>query len=111
MMPPNEELEGLNVTLDRLTYYRDDENLPKETPHAFIYHLSIHNHSQRNIMLMARKWVIQEAGGNTQVIEGDKIVGKTPALKPGQTFSYNSYHVIANNAQVEGSFHRVDEDG
>ena len=110
-MHPNQELEGLNVTLDRLTYYRDDENLPKDTPHAFIYHLSVHNRSQKSVTLMARKWVVQETNGNTQVVEGDKIVGKTPTLKPGQTFSYNSYHVVATNAQAQGSFHGVDEGG
>jgi ApaG protein len=27
------------------------------------------------------------------VVEGDKIVGETPASPPGEQFSYNSYHV------------------
>ena len=45
------------------------------------------------------------------VIEGDKIVGETPRLAPGEEFSYNSYHVTGANSTVNGSFHGVDEFG
>ena len=29
-----------------------------------------------------------------QALEGDGVVGKFPRLSTGETFSYNSYHVI-----------------
>jgi ApaG protein len=45
------------------------------------------------------------------VIEGDKIVGETPRLAPGEEFSYNSHHITGCDARVQGSFHGVDETG
>ena len=36
--------------------------------------------------------------GSQLVIEGDKIVGDTPRLEPGEEFSYNSYHVAGCDA-------------
>ncbi len=45
------------------------------------------------------------------VIEGDKIVGETPRIPPGEEFSYNSYHVANEDAIAHGCFHGVDDLG
>ena len=45
------------------------------------------------------------------MIEGDKIVGETPRLSPGEQFSYNSYHVTGCDATAHGSFHGIDDFG
>jgi ApaG protein len=43
------------------------------------------------------------------VVEGEKIVGESPVIPPGENFSYNSYHVTHLSAEAFGSFHGVDE--
>ena len=103
------ELKNARVVLDRLIYRRDEANLPADRPHAFIYFLTIRNLSDRRFTLLGRKWILQQADGSTQVIEGDKIVGQTPTLAPGEEFSYNSYHVTNINTVASGSFHGLDE--
>lgn len=110
MEPTSKELEDVKVILDRLVYHHDEDNLPEDSPHAFIYFLTIRNLSDRTVTLLGRKWVIENDDGETLVIEGDKIVGKTPRLAPGEEFSYNSYHVTAVGGSARGSFHGVDED-
>jgi len=105
----SEELKNAQVVLDRLIYQRDEANLPADRPHAFIYFLTIRNLSDRRFTLLGRKWVLDHADGTTQVVEGDKIVGQTPTLAPGEEFSYNSYHVTADDTVARGSFHGVDE--
>jgi ApaG protein len=105
----SEELKNAHVVLDKLIYQRDPENLPPDRPHAFIYFLTIRNLSDRRFTLLGRKWILTNADGRTEVIEGDKIVGETPTLAPGESFSYNSYHVTAVNTSARGSFHGVDE--
>jgi hypothetical protein len=52
-----------------------------------------------------------EEGAEGLVVEGEKIVGETPRLAPGEQFSYNSYHVTGTSARATGSFHGVDELG
>jgi ApaG protein len=103
------ELEGLRVSLDKLVYHKDPINLPSEQPHAFIYFITITNLSDRKVRLLGRKWLIQNEDGTKIVIEGDKLVGETPVIEPGEDFSYNSYHVTSMNAIVRGSYHGVDQ--
>jgi len=105
------ELPGLSVELKKLVYRHGGGQLPGDRPHAFIYYLTIRNDSDRTVTLLGRKWVLENSDGTRLVLEGDKIVGKTPRLAPGKDFSYNSYHVTACNARALGSFHGLDENG
>lgn len=105
------EVPGLRVELDRLVYYHGGEKLPEDKPHAFVYFLTIRNGSDRTVTLLGRKWLLRHADGSQLAIEGDKIVGETPTLAPGESFSYNSYHVTAVDAIAQGSFHGIDADG
>ncbi len=105
------ELPGLRVRLDKLVYQHGGPHLPPDRPHAFVYFLTIRNGSDRTVTLLGRKWVIAHADGTRLVVEGDRIVGETPRLAPGEEFSYNSYHVTACDARAGGSFHGVDEHG
>ena len=82
-----------------------------DKPHAFVYFITIQNGSDRIVTLLGRKWVIQHADGSQLVIEGEKIVGETPRIPPGEHFSYNSYHVTGVDARAQGCFHGVDEFG
>ncbi len=104
-------LTGLTARLDKLVYHHGGPSLPSGQPHAFVYFVTIRNSSDRTVTLLGRKWVIAHADGTSLVVEGDKIVGETPRLSPGEHFSYNSYHVTGCDARVQGSFHGVDEHG
>ncbi len=103
------ELPGLSATLDQLRYHYAGITISEQRPHAFIYFITLANHSEHTVTFLGRKWVITDDEGETEVIEGDGIVGETPRLAPGQTFSYNSYHCTSGNRRVAGSFHGVDE--
>lgn len=109
MASESTELEGLRVSLDKLVYHKDPINLPSEQPHAFIYFITISNLSDRSVRIIGRKWLILNEDGTKIVIEGDKLVGETPVIGPGEEFSYNSYHVTSMNAKVLGSYHGVDQ--
>jgi ApaG protein len=108
---PSQELSGLTARLDKLHYHHGGASLPADKPHAFVYFVTIQNHSEQTVTLLGRKWVVLHTDGTRLVIEGDKIVGETPRLAPGEEFSYNSYHVSGLDAQAHGSFHGVDDLG
>lgn len=105
------ELPGLTAHLDKLCYHHGGSSLPADKPHAFVYFVTLHNGSDSTVTLLGRKWVIAHADGSQLVVEGDKIVGETPRLAPGEQFSYNSCHVTGDDATVRGCFHGVDERG
>ncbi|MCX6938798.1 MAG: ApaG domain [Verrucomicrobia bacterium] len=102
-------LPGLTARLDKLVYHHGGKCLPPDQPHAFVYFITIHNASEHTLTLLGRKWVIAREDGTRQVIEGDGIVGERPVLAPGESFSYNSYHVAGGDCVAQGSFHGVDE--
>lgn len=98
-----EELEGLSVSVDQVVYL-PHMMAPPDKPHPFAYYLSIHNDSGETVTILGRKWIVREENGTTLVVEGDGVVGQTPTLQPGQTFSYNSYHVISSDSVATGTF-------
>lgn len=105
------QLPGLTAQLDRLCHHYGGASLPAETPHSFVYFITIRNTSERTVTLLGRKWVIENADGTRLVVEGDRIVGETPRLGPGEQFSYNSRHITGCDAKAYGSFHGVDDLG
>jgi len=102
---------GLFVTLDDLQYTFHPLQTPEDRPHLFTYHLTIHNQSDQFITILARKWILSYGNGETDVIEGDKVIGKTPEISPGKCFSYSSFHLIPSSAHVHGAFHGMDPTG
>jgi ApaG protein len=107
----SKELNGLRAKLDKLVHHKEKSAIEGTHLHAFIYFVSIHNLTETKVTLLGRKWILANEDGTTTVVEGDKIVGECPVLKPGGCFSYNSYHVTHLSAEARGSFHGVDEHG
>lgn len=85
-------------------FYMPSLQTPPNLPYPFVYFITVRNHSDRPITLRGRKWIVSEENGETQVVEGTGITGLTPKLEPGEHFSYNSYHTVATNAEVTGSY-------
>ncbi|MCC5789583.1 MAG: ApaG domain [Opitutales bacterium] len=111
MTSPATILPGLKATIDRVVYHYGGLTMPPGYPHAFVYFITIHNNSSKCVILQGRKWIITEFNGETTVVEGEKIVGQTPRIHPGDSWSYNSYHVTKGNAEVHGSFYGQDCSG
>ena len=104
----SKQLYGLTVRLDKLVLQENTHALPEEAPYAFIYFLTICNNSDRTVTLLGRKWILNHENGETLIVEGNKIVGETPTLQSGESFSYNSYHLTHDNISAHGAFHGID---
>ena len=104
------ELAGLRVTVDRVVYMPQLE-APEDRPHPFVYFITIHNDSAETVTIRGRKWVVTDTDDQCIVVEGDGVVGKFPRLEPGESFTYNSYHVIGSDSVAQGALFGVTEDG
>jgi ApaG protein len=109
-MPAFSELPGLRATVDRVAYMPHLE-APADKPFPFVYFITIHNDSEETVTIKGRKWVVTDTGGDIIVVEGDGVVGKFPRLSTGESFSYNSYHVIGADSVAEGAFIGMTEEG
>ncbi|HXG48360.1 MAG TPA: ApaG domain [Methylomirabilota bacterium] len=105
------ELPGLRVTVDRVAHHAEART-PADRPHCFVYHITIHNDSDRTVTIKGRKWVVTNARGEITAVEGDGVVGHFPRLEPGESFTYHSYHLLDTpSAVAEGSYLGLDDQG
>lgn len=111
MKQPLAELKGLEVTVDRVVYQPEAGAVP-DRPHCFVYFITIHNHSEFTVTIKARKWIVTNARGEVNVLEGEGVVGEQPRLASGEQFSYKSYHLLDTPAATaRGSYMGMDEQG
>ena len=104
------ELKGWNVRVVEVRYMPELE-APAEKPHPFLYAIQIRNESDEVVTLRGRKWVVREDSGDTVVVEGEGVVGEVPRFEKGADFSYNSYHVVAESATVQGAYFGETDEG
>jgi ApaG protein len=83
-----------------------------EDKFAFAYTINITNRSEQNITLRNRHWIITHADGSTEEVIGEGVVGKTPELAPGKSYSYTSGALIPTPVgSMRGSYGFVTDDG
>ncbi len=104
------ELNNLRVIIDKIVYMPALE-APPDRPYPFVYFITIDNQSAETVTIKGRKWVITDQAGQKIVVEGDGVVGEYPRLRPGERFSYNSYHVIGKDSLAEGAFIGLTDEG
>lgn len=82
-----------------------DHSNPDTDQFVFGYRISITNEDGRTAQLISRRWSIVDADGREHVVEGNGVVGKQPALAPGQSFTYESFCPLGTAwGTMEGSF-------
>jgi ApaG protein len=108
--PAFRELTNLQVIIDKIVYVPALE-APPDRPYPFVYFITIDNQSPETVTIRGRKWVITDQAGQKIVVEGDGVVGEFPRLRPGEKFSYNSYHVIGSDSVAEGAFIGLTDEG
>ena len=87
------ELEAkINVTVE--VHYLKQESNPMANSYAYAYTVTINNNSDRGGQLLNRHWIITDAEGRTEEVQGEGVVGEQPKLDSGEMFRYSSYAVI-----------------
>ena len=78
----------------------------------FAYTITIRNEGQVAARLMTRHWIITDANGKVQEVQGEGVVGEQPYLKPGQGFRYSSGAILETPVGVmQGSYRMVADGG
>ena len=58
--------------------------------------------------LISRHWIITNADGETEDVQGPGVVGEQPLLKPGEHFAYTSFCPLKTNVgTMHGSYTMV----
>jgi ApaG protein len=78
----------------------------------FLYTIRISNEGEGRLQLMTRHWVIRDATGRVEEVNGPGVVGEQPVLEPGASFEYTSGCPLPTPfGSMVGKYRFVDADG
>ena len=93
----------INISVN--PYYIPERSDPLRPYYVFAYHVTIKNNDEETFTLISRHWHITDGQGNIEDIYGPGVIGKTPTLKPGDSFEYTSFCPLKTPMGfMEGSF-------
>ena len=100
------------IDIDVATRYLDDQSEPEQDRYVFAYTIRIRNSGQVPARLLTRHWIITDANGKTEEVEGDGVVGEQPYLRPGEDFEYTSGAVLETDlGTMCGDYQMLADDG
>ena len=92
--------------------YVSSQSDPSANKFVFAYTIIISNRGNLSARLINRHWIITDSTGKIEEVKGEGVIGETPDLKPGESFSYTSGSMLETPAgSMEGSYGMKAEDG
>ena len=87
------------------THYAAEQSSPEEEQYAFVYTITITNHSSVPSQLLNRHWIITDGRGDVQEVKGPGVVGQQPWLGECEQFTYTSGAVLKTPVgTMQGSY-------
>jgi ApaG protein len=101
---------SIQITVE--TLYLPDQSEPDGERYVFAYTVTIRNTGALPARLVNRHWIITDANGKVQEVQGEGVVGEQPHILPGQQHRYSSGAVIETPVgTMEGSYGMRIDDG
>ena len=101
--------EGIRVRVS--ARYSPDHSQPSQRRWLFTYTVRIDNEGDDTVQLISRRWLITDAKGRVEEVEGPGVVGVQPTLPPGETFEYTSFCPLPTAfGTMEGAYQMVRTD-
>lgn len=100
------------ITVTVAVEYLPREDHPGDDRHVWAYHITMTNGGPFTVQLRTRHWTITDGLGRVSQVDGPGVVGETPVLKPGETYTYSSGCPLeTDNGAMSGYYMFEREDG
>jgi ApaG protein len=100
------------VRIEVASEYAPEHSAPGENLWFFVYSIRIANVGEEPVQLRSRHWIITDATGRIEEVEGPGVVGEQPRLEPGESFEYSSGCPLRTPfGSMRGSYQMVNDDG
>jgi len=86
--------EKNKVLVEAKPQYIEAQSSPEQNRFVFAYTITITNVGSEPARLLTRHWLITDANGKIQEVNGEGVVGEHPHLNPGDSFRYTSAAMI-----------------
>lgn len=92
--------------------FQEDQSSPEESFYFWNYTVEIINECDHWVQLESRVWNITDGWGRTEDVEGAGVVGQTPRIEGGDSFSYTSGCPLPTPSGIMvGQYNMIDETG
>lgn len=92
--------------------YIPERSAPQQGHYFFAYFVRISNVGSETVQLVTRKWVVTDADGNVERVQGPGVVGEQPVLEPGESFEYSSFCPLPTPiGSMQGTYQMVAASG
>ena len=92
--------------------YVQERSQPAVKLYFFASNITITNVGDQTAQLISRHWIITDGNEHVEEVRGPGVVGETPILAPGQSFTYQSQCVLRTQfGTMRGSYQMVRPDG
>ncbi len=106
------EKSPYTINVQVQTRFIPDQSVPGENRYVFAYTITLHNDGMVPARLLTRHWVITDANGKIEEVNGEGVVGEQPWMRPGDDFEYTSGAVLETAVgTMHGSYQMVADDG
>ena len=100
------------VLIEVTSEFLQDQSNPEQSLFAFAYHITITNQSEETIQLINRKWIITDANGIVNEVEGKGVIGDQPLILPSHSYHYSSSAILKTPVGcMHGHYGMRNEDG
>jgi ApaG protein len=104
--------EKYKILVEAVPFYIEAQSVPEQHRYVFAYTITITNAGEASAKLLTRHWLITDANGKVQEVQGDGVVGENPYLSPGDSFRYTSAAMIETPVGVmQGSYQMQSDSG
>ena len=79
-----------NITVKVEPQFLSEQSDPASDQYVWLYTINIENGGTDVVQLLNRHWIITNAMGHVEEVQGPGVIGDQPVLKPGDSFQYTS---------------------
>ena len=101
---------GIRVQVE--ARYLAEQSSPRDNQYLFAYRIRISNEGTETAQLVSRHWIITDADGHVEQVQGPGVVGEQPLLGPGSSFEYTSFCPLRTSVgTMHGTYQMVKANG
>ncbi|NJB84074.1 Co2+/Mg2+ efflux protein ApaG [Wenyingzhuangia aestuarii] len=87
--------QGIKISVNSVFCGVQERNQQKH--YLFDYYIIIENLSPDTVQLFSRHWEIYDSLNQTEVVEGEGVIGIQPVLRSGERHAYKSHCILLSN--------------
>ena len=101
-----------DVRVEVQSKFAPEYSEPFQSQWRFLYTIRITNEGHERVQLLSRHWIITDATGHVEEVEGEGVVGEQPVLGPGESFQYTSWcNLTTSSGVMRGTYQMISRSG